>query len=306
MTGEDRATERRAGGELGAALRQWRDRVRPADVGLPADRPRRAAGLRREELARLAGISVDYVVRLEQGRASSPSVQVLAALARALRLTDEERRHLFLLAGRLEPARDRVAAHLTPGVLRLVDRWEGSAVAVFDAAWTLTAWNRLYAALAGDPSGETGRGRNLLWRHFTGMLSRVSHTPEQNERFERAAVADLRAATARYPGDTRLRRWPPTCGGTARASPNCGPPTPWARTSRTPRPCTTPRWACWSWTATCWPYPAATCTWSRTPPRPARCPPSGSAGSATSAPGTRPARCSAVSATGFAGTAPAG
>ena len=82
---------------LGATIRAWRDRLTPADVGLPAGRARRAAGLRREELAELAGVSVDYVVRLEQGRASAPSVQVVSALARALRLSTQERDHLYQL-----------------------------------------------------------------------------------------------------------------------------------------------------------------------------------------------------------------
>src|SRR6201996_5340407 len=89
---------------LGATIRAWRDRLTPADVGLPARRTRRAAGLRREELADLAGVSVDYVVRLEQGRATTPSAQVVSALARALRLSRPERDHLYRLAGLRPPA----------------------------------------------------------------------------------------------------------------------------------------------------------------------------------------------------------
>ena len=79
---------------IGAYVRAWRHRVQPADVGLPAGSSRRTRGLRREELASLADISVDYLIRLEQGRATNPSPQVLAALARALRLTAGERDHL--------------------------------------------------------------------------------------------------------------------------------------------------------------------------------------------------------------------
>jgi transcriptional regulator with XRE-family HTH domain len=92
---------------LGATIRAWRDRLTPADIGLPSGRARRAASLRREELAELAGVSVDYVVRLEQGRASTPSAQVVSALARALRLTKQERNHLYRLAG-LQPPSDGV------------------------------------------------------------------------------------------------------------------------------------------------------------------------------------------------------
>lgn len=192
------------GNELGGALRHWRDRIDPATVGLPVGRIRRTAGLRREELALLAGISVDYIIRLEQGRSTSPSVQVLTALARALRLSEAERRHLFLLAKQSEPSGYQVSHHLTPVVQRLLDQMAGTPVSVYDAAWTLIAWNAMSAALLGDPSGLSGRDRNVLWRHFTGLPDRVLHTPEQEARFEMAAIADLRAATVRYPADAGL------------------------------------------------------------------------------------------------------
>ena len=100
---------------LGATIHAWRDRLTPADVGLPAGRARRAVGLRREELSELAGISVDYIVRLEQGRAATPSAQIVSALARALRLTRDERDHLYRLAG-LQPPRDTaITDHIPPG-----------------------------------------------------------------------------------------------------------------------------------------------------------------------------------------------
>jgi transcriptional regulator with XRE-family HTH domain len=192
--------------ELGAALRAWRDRLAPAGAGLPAQGPRRAPGLRREELALLAGMSADYVTRLEQGRASAPSVQVLTALARALRLTAAEREHLFVLAGQPLPGPGVMPAHLTPGLQRLLDQLSGIPVCVNDAGWTLLAWNPLWAALVGDPAGQRGRDRNVLWRHFTGAPGRVTHTPADLPRFEASAVADLRAAAARYPRDAGLRR----------------------------------------------------------------------------------------------------
>src|SRR3569833_1047280 len=92
---------------LGEAIRAWRNRLPPAELGLPAGWSRRAVGLRREELADLAGLSVDYVVRLEQGRATTPSAQVVATLARALQLTRGERDHLYSLAG-LQPPGDQM------------------------------------------------------------------------------------------------------------------------------------------------------------------------------------------------------
>ncbi|MEV6027850.1 helix-turn-helix transcriptional regulator [Streptomyces sp. NPDC052036] len=192
--------------EFGKAVRRWRDRVPPEAAGLPSGGQRRAPGLRREELALLAGISVDYITRLEQGRASHPSAQVVEALARALRLSAAEREHLFRLAGLTPPGPDTVPAHLTPSVQRLLDRLTGTPVAVYDASWTLLLANPPYAALMGDPSGWRGNERNAVWRNLLGQGTRVRHTPESRRAFEAALVADLRAAADRYPADPRLRR----------------------------------------------------------------------------------------------------
>jgi transcriptional regulator with XRE-family HTH domain len=95
--------------QLADFLRRRREAIRPAEVGIAGGPRRRTAGLRREEVAMLAGMSVDYVVRLEQGRSSQPSTQLLGALARALRLSDDERDHLFHLAGHRPPPADGVA-----------------------------------------------------------------------------------------------------------------------------------------------------------------------------------------------------
>ncbi len=192
--------------EFGAAVRRWRDRLRPEAAGLPAGGDRRAAGLRREELALLAGISVDYVTRLEQGRASNPSSQVVEALARALRLSGTERAHLFRLAGLAPPGPETVPAYVTPSVQRLLDRLSGTPVAVFDAAWTLLTANAPYAALMGDPSARRGNERNGVWWNFVGPGGPVRYTPEAQCAFEAALVADLRAAAGRYPADRNLRR----------------------------------------------------------------------------------------------------
>ncbi|MFG3255394.1 helix-turn-helix transcriptional regulator [Streptomyces sp. NPDC048172] len=194
--------------EFGKAVRRWRDRVRPEAAGLPGGGQRRAAGLRREELALLAGISVDYVTRLEQGRATHPSAQVVEALARALRLADEERTHLFRLAGLVPPGPETVPARLTPSVQRLLDRLTETPVAVFDATWTLLVANAPYTALMGAPpprSSGPGDERNGVRRHFLGPGSPARRTPEDERAHEAALVADLRTAAERYPADPRLR-----------------------------------------------------------------------------------------------------
>ncbi|WP_026416631.1 helix-turn-helix transcriptional regulator [Actinomadura oligospora] len=191
--------------DFGRTMRIWRDRVQPDAAGLPAGGRRRASGLRREELAMLAGISADYVTRLEQGRASHPSGQVVEALARALRLSAEERAHLFRLAGLVPPGPDTVPRFLTPGVHRLLDRMAGTPVAVHDAAWTILLANAPYSALMGDPSGWHGIERNVVWRHFLGPGGWARHTPESLLAFHTALVSDLRNAAARYPADLALR-----------------------------------------------------------------------------------------------------
>ncbi|MGW6446705.1 helix-turn-helix transcriptional regulator [Lentzea sp. NPDC055074] len=192
--------------EFGRAVRRWRDRLSPEAAGLPAGVHRRAAGLRREELSGLAGISVDYVTRLEQGRASNPSSQVVEALARALRLAPAEREHLFRLADLVPPNAAMVPAYVTPSVQRMLDRLAGTPVAVFDASWTLLVANQEYAALMGDPSDLRGNDRNGVWRTFLGNGGRARRTPDELEALQAAQVADLRSAVTRYPADGRLKR----------------------------------------------------------------------------------------------------
>jgi len=191
--------------EFGRALRAWRDRVAPEAVGLPDGGRRRANGLRREELAALAGISVDYLTRLEQGRATSPSDQVVESLARALRLADHEREHLFRLAGLAVPGPDLVPTRISPSVQRLLDRLANTPVAVSDAASNLLYANAPYDALMGS-SAWRGNDRNGVWRNLLGVGTRAVHSPEEQAEFHSQLVADLRLTASRYPNDRRLRR----------------------------------------------------------------------------------------------------
>jgi transcriptional regulator with XRE-family HTH domain len=191
--------------ELAACLRSWRDRLAPAAAGLPEGGARRAPGLRREEVAHLAGLSVDYLARLEQGRAGHPSPSVLAPLARALRLSEEERAHLYRVAGQAEPGAGAMRRHLTASVQRVLDRLTDVPVMVIDAAWQPVAANPLAVALLGDTSGLPPRERNILWRHFTGARGRLVRAPEEEAAFEAEAVADLHSALGRHPADEPLR-----------------------------------------------------------------------------------------------------
>ena len=190
--------------EFGRLVHQWRDRITPEAVGVPAGRRRRASGLRREELAGLAGISTDYLTRLEQGRATAPSAQVVEALAQALRLPDTQRDLLYRLAGHAAPGPDIVPARITPSVQRLLDRLANTPVAVYDATWTLLRANAPYDALMGETSTWRGIERNAIWRNLLGPGNRTVHTAQEQAEHQARLVADLRLTASRYPADRAL------------------------------------------------------------------------------------------------------
>ncbi len=191
--------------ELARALRRARARLSPEDVGLPAGSRRRVSGLRREEVATLAGVSVDYVVRLEQGRGPRPSAQVLAALARALRMGDDERRELFELAEVAPPRAGEIRMLVRSSVLRLLDRLDTPAM-VTSAKGDVLAWNPMAAALLGDFSRLPAVDRNVARFRFLGGPSRVAREGGESERFAAHTVGNLRRALARYPDDPGLRQ----------------------------------------------------------------------------------------------------
>jgi transcriptional regulator with XRE-family HTH domain len=186
-------------------LRSARARITPQDVGLEPGHLRRTPGLRREEVARLAAVSVDTYTRLEQARGAVPSVAVLEGLARALRLGADERAHLFHLAGHSEPPGARASHTITPAVLHLLDRMDDTAAFVLDAAGYVLAWNPLAAALIADFSCWPPRDRNLTWQVFCGTGgASASYSAQASADFAQECVADLRAAAARYPSDPAI------------------------------------------------------------------------------------------------------
>lgn len=187
--------------QLADFLRRRRAAVRPAEVGIAAGPRRRTAGLRREEVAMLAGMSVDYVVRLEQGRSSQPSTQLLGALARALRLTDDERNHLFHLAGHQPPPADGTARLARAGLVRLLDLVGDTPAMVLSDLGEVLAQNRMSILLTGDHTGLAGDRRYVAYRHFTDPVVRDLHGPEEWQRHARQQVADLRAVAGRRAGD---------------------------------------------------------------------------------------------------------
>lgn len=192
--------------EFGRTLRRLRDHVAPETVGIVPGGRRRAEGLRREELAALADISADYLTRLEQGRATAPSAQVVEALARSLRVADAERELLFRQAGHAVPGADVVPSRIPPSVQRLLDRLADTPFVVLDAAGTILTANAPYDALMGPVAALRGHERNATWRHLVGPGGRAVHVPEEQRVFEASLVASLRLTAARYPRDRGLRQ----------------------------------------------------------------------------------------------------
>ncbi|WP_424212787.1 helix-turn-helix domain-containing protein [Streptomyces sp. BI20] len=184
---------------LGGFLAARRGRVSPAEVGIPAGARRRVPGLRREELAQLAGISVDYYVRLEQGRANAPSDEVLTALARALRLDASERRHLETLAGarRAEPP----LPHVPEVLRRLLEAADPLPAFVTDHRVELMAWNAAGGELLGRP-GEGGRDTNDARFVFLDPAAREVYADWEAR--AREVVGLLQVAAGRFPRDAEL------------------------------------------------------------------------------------------------------
>jgi transcriptional regulator with XRE-family HTH domain len=187
--------------ELADFLRRGRARLDPSDVGLAPGARRRTPGLRREEVAQLAGMSVDYYTRLEQSRGPRPSRQMLTALARALRLTDDERDHLFHLAGEEPPRRESASAHVRPGLLLVLDRLHDTPAHVVTDCGEVLAQNAMSKALSGDASARPPRDRNLLRRFFLDPTARDLFPPQDVAQHARAHVANLRAVAASRPDD---------------------------------------------------------------------------------------------------------
>jgi transcriptional regulator with XRE-family HTH domain len=187
--------------QLADFLRRRREQLTPTEIGLAPGLRRRTPGLRREEVAQLAAISTDYLARLEQSRGPQPSSQVLASLARALRLTDDERDHLYYLAGRTPPASRRTNAHVSPGLLHVLDHLTDSAAMVVSDLGETLVQNRVSIALTGDESMREGLSRYLIWRWFTDPVMRTRVPEEDWPVQSRTLVADLRATAARRHGE---------------------------------------------------------------------------------------------------------
>jgi transcriptional regulator with XRE-family HTH domain len=187
--------------ELGSFLRARREGLTPAEVGLPASVRRRTPGLRREEVATLAGVSIDYLVRLEQGRDTNPSAGVLAALADALRLTDEERAYLGTLshlsnAQELCPTAMPSPTDVAPTLQAVVERLGTTPAFVLSPGNDVVAWNPAWARVAGPLGMLDGEPPNLVRHTFLDPRARSIH-PDWAAAAD-AQVQQLRAAAVHW------------------------------------------------------------------------------------------------------------
>ncbi|GIG54764.1 helix-turn-helix transcriptional regulator [Demequina activiva] len=190
--------------QLADFLRTRREALSPEDVGMPRGPRRRATGLRREEVAALAQMSVDYYSRLEQSRGPQPSEQMLAALSRALRLSLDERDHLFRISGHGTPSRSVRWEHISPGLMRVLDRLEDTPAQVMNVLGETMVQTPSAVALLGDQTHFTGLYRNATYRFFMHEASRARYPREDQDHHARVFTSDLREAASRVPDEPRV------------------------------------------------------------------------------------------------------
>jgi transcriptional regulator with XRE-family HTH domain len=190
--------------ELADFLRKRRANLKPGEVGLPNGGRRRTPGLRREEVAHLAGVGTTWYTWLEQGRDVRASLDVLEALSRALRLTPAERTHLVLLGRGEEPPPCKSDERVSPTVRRLIENLGANPAFVMGRRWDYLAWNEAAIAIFGDLGAVPKPARNHVWMHFMDAARREMF-PDW-ERSTRLIAAKFRADSARHIGDPEFER----------------------------------------------------------------------------------------------------
>ncbi len=188
---------------LAAFLRNRREALQPEDVGLHRGPRRRTGGLRREEVAALCHMSADYYARLERERGPQPSPQMLASIALGLHLTIEERDHLFHLAGHQPPPRGVGNDHISPGLLRVLDRLDDTPAEIVTELGETLRQTPLGVALTGDTASLTGPERSNGFRWFSDPAARSRYDPEEHGFLSRLYASGLREVVARRGPDSR-------------------------------------------------------------------------------------------------------
>ncbi|WP_159500138.1 helix-turn-helix transcriptional regulator [Microbacterium sp. 18062] len=191
---------------LATFLRHRRESLQPEDVGLPRGPRRRTNGLRREEVASLCHMSTDYYARLERGTGPQPSQQMIASIAQGLHLSLDERDHVFRLSGHNPPARGADGDHISPGLLRILDRLHDTPAEIVTELGETLRQTPMGIALTGDATRFTGRERSLGYRWFTDPTARDAYPSQDRVLLSRVYAAGLReVATVRGPGSRAER-----------------------------------------------------------------------------------------------------
>jgi hypothetical protein len=188
---------------LAEFLRRRRESLQPEDVGLPRGQRRRTAGLRREEVAALCHISSDYYSRLERERGPRPSEQMIASIAQGLHLCLDERDHLFRLAGHTPPTRGATSEHISPGLLRILDRLTDTPAEIVTELGETLRQSPLGVALTGDLTRYAGPARSIGYRWFTDPACRAMYHPEDHETHSRVFASGLRRTVTLRGPDSR-------------------------------------------------------------------------------------------------------
>lgn len=191
---------------LAQFLRRRRESLQPEDVGLPRGQRRRTSGLRREEVASLCHMSTDYYSRLERERGPHPSEQMVASIAQGLHLSLDERDHLFRLAGHNPPVRGLVGEHISPGLLRILDRLHDTPAEIVTELGETLRQTELGVALTGDLTAYQGPERSIGYRWFSDPTTRQLYAAQDQPFLTRMWASGLReVATLRGPGSRAAR-----------------------------------------------------------------------------------------------------
>ena len=188
---------------LAEFLRSRREALQPEDVGLPRGSRRRTNGLRREEVAMLCHMSTDYYSRLERERGPNPSEQMLASIAQGLHLTHLERDHLFRLAGQTPPAPGSSSEHISPGMLRILDRLEDTPAEIVTELGETLKQTAMGVALTGNTAALTGPERSLGYRWFIDPAAREFYHPDDRAHLGRMYTSGLREVLTQRGPDSR-------------------------------------------------------------------------------------------------------
>jgi transcriptional regulator with XRE-family HTH domain len=192
--------------EFSRFLSSRRARISPLDVGFPLGARRRVPGLRRDEVATLAGISVEYYTELEQGRGLRPSAQILMALSRALRLARDETEYMYALVGMVSVPTVGPSAHVEPALLDLLHRLRETPAQIMTDLYEVLVRNDLATALLGPAPSGPGPQASVLYRWFADPdRARDPYSPQDHPTISASYVADLRASSGRYPNDRRIQ-----------------------------------------------------------------------------------------------------